>query len=164
MKPFKRIWLALLLALSIAFSPVALWASDLSITAANVVSGTTPTPQFENGTAGATITAGQVVYKDATTNTYKLADNDGASAALASVAGIALHGASSGQPLKVQTAGGINVGATLTVGEIYVLSATPGGIAPKADLATGKRVTVLGVATTTSNLMLKSIVSGVAVP
>jgi hypothetical protein len=64
----------------------------------------------------------------------------------------------------VQTAGNINLGATLTVGQIYVLSATAGGIAPVADLATGHYPSILGVATTASNLLMGILVSNVAKP
>jgi hypothetical protein len=42
--------------------------------------------------------------------------------------------------------------AVLTAGTIYVQSATAGGIAPAADLASGHHVTILGVATSTTNL------------
>jgi len=52
----------------------------------------------------------------------------------------------------------------MTVGEVYVVSATAGGIAPVGDLTTGNYVTVLGVATTTSNLQLGTIYSATAKP
>jgi hypothetical protein len=162
MKSFKNLWLALLLSFAVLSAPVAVHAADVTITAANVVSGTNST--FLDGTSGATITAGQVVYLDSTTKTFKLADCDTGTAAQAVVVGIALHGASSSQPLKIQTAGSITVGGTLVVGEIYVLSGTAGGIAPKADLAPADRVSVLGVATSASVLLLKPIISGVLVP
>lgn len=119
---------------------------DLVITAASVLPGTdTEGAQFEAGIAGASITAGQPVYLDSTTNTYKLADNNDTSAALSVVRGIALHAAATGQPLKIQTRGPITIGATVASGSVYVLSATAGGIAPVADLATGNRCTILGV-------------------
>lgn len=157
----SRLWLTTLV-VALLLVPIVAWAVDVTVTAANVVSGTGAT--FADGTAGATITAGQVVYRDASdANAFKLADCD-AAVGLANAVGIALHGASDGQPLKVQTAGNINVGGTLTVGGIYVLSGTAGGIAPVADLAQNDHVTVLGVATTASNLVLKINVSGVQVP
>jgi hypothetical protein len=46
----------------------------------------------------------------------------------------------------------VNLGATLAVGQIYVVSATKGAIAPYADLVTNDYVIILGVATTTSLL------------
>ena len=122
--------------------------ADLSITAGNVVSsGVT-----EDHVAGAPITAGQVVYLEAATNTVKLADADHATTEIHTAKGIALNGASAGQPVKVHISGNINVGATLQVGRVYVLSNTPGGIAPAADLTTTWFPNVLGVATSASNL------------
>lgn len=119
---------------------------DLVITAASVQPGTeSEGAQFEYGTAGASITAGQAVYLDSSTSTYKLADNNDTSEALSVVRGIALHAAASGQPLKIQTRGPITIGATVASGSVYVLSATAGGIAPVADLATGNRCTLLAV-------------------
>jgi hypothetical protein len=133
--------------------------ADLTVTPANVVSGASA--QFLTGTAGASVTAGQPVYLDTGTNTYKPADAN-ASAATAVVAGVALHGATTGQPLKIQTAGVLAFGAILTVGVIYVLSSNAGGIAPAADLAAGWYTSILGVATTTGNLTLGLNNSGVA--
>lgn len=124
--------------------------ADLTITAANVVKGSSSS--VKNGVAGATITAGQAVYEDATdSNKLKLADAN-ASSATAACKGIALHAALSGQPIAYIDGGDLGVGTILTAGTIYVLSATAGGIAPAADLTTGWRTTILGVATTTSNL------------
>jgi hypothetical protein len=134
--------------------------ADLTITAANVVKGAGAV--VETGTAGATITAGQVVYRDASDLKYKLADADSTTAAVRSPRGIALNGASDGQPLSIQREGSITIGATLTAGTTYYLSDTPGGIAPLADLTTGDYPTVIGVATSTSVLKLGFIESGTA--
>src|SRR5688572_11203202 len=101
--------------------------ADLSITAANVVAAAGAT--IEHGTAGATITAGQVVYRDDADKKYKLADNDSATAAARDPRGIALHGASNGQPLAIARSGDVTIGAALTAGLAYYLSGTPGGIA-----------------------------------
>jgi hypothetical protein len=122
----------------------------LSITAASVVKGTGAV--VNNGTAGATITAGQTVYLDTADSTYKLSDADGASALIRSSEGIALNGAGSGQPLAVQIGGDITLGAILTAGVIYVLGDTAGGIMPAADLGASDRVTIIGIAKTTSSL------------
>jgi len=135
--------------------------ADLSVVAAEVlaVSGSTSS----RGTAGATITAGQVVYLDPTSGKYKLAQGDDATTDL--VVGIASHGASDGQPLQVLTGGVVDLGVTLTVGEIYVLSSgTAGGIAPKGDLSAGNYVSVIGIAQTADNLLIGIINSSVAVP
>lgn len=135
--------------------------ADLSVTAASVV---TSSGNALDGTAGATITAGQVLYVDtADSNKLKLAQADG-TALQATVAGIALHGAASGQPIRYQATGTINVGATLTVGQVYVVSATAGSIAPYSDLTSSDYVSVLGVATTAAILSMQIQNSGVEKP
>lgn len=134
--------------------------SDLSITAANVQPGTNPA--YEDGTAGASITAGQALYRDASdSNKWKLADAN-ASATIAACRGLATHGASSGQPIRVQTGGGINPGATVAVGELYVVSSTAGAICPASDLTTGWYTCIIGIGTTTSNIDLYIKPGGVA--
>jgi hypothetical protein len=123
--------------------------ADLTITATSVLAGTGAVK--ENGTAGAAITAGQVVYKDASdAGKFKLADNDSATAAVRSPYGIALHGAASGQPLTVLKSGPITIGATTAVGVVYCLSSTAGGICPNADIATGDYNTIVGIGTSTT--------------
>ena len=135
--------------------------ADLSVVASSVLTaGGFPTTV--TGTAGATITAGQVVYFDAAAGKYKLAQAD--SADTDSVVGIAAHGASDGQPIQIITGGKVTLGATLTVGSIYVLSAgTAGGIAPVGDLAASEYVSILGVAQDTSTMLLGILNSGAAV-
>jgi hypothetical protein len=132
--------------------------SDISVTAGNVVAGAAA--RIVNGRAGGTITAGQPVYSDSTdSGDFKAADNN-VSAAVANAAGIALHGAADGQPLAICVEGDINLGATLIVGETYIVSATAGGIAPVADISTNF-VTVLGVARTAAILQLKINATGI---
>jgi len=136
--------------------------ADLSITAANVAPGTSVSKQ--EWTAGATITAGEAVYIDSSdSNKAKLAQSDGTSAE-AEVKGIALCGASSGQPVVIATNGTMDLGATLTLGTIYVLSQTAGKIAPTADLASGDYTSVIGVGTAADELTLAITNSGVEVP
>jgi hypothetical protein len=137
--------------------------ADLSITPSAVAlqSGST----FD-GTAGATITAGQVVYYDTATSKLKLADSNvaGASGAdLAVIRGIALHASLDGQPLRIQTDGVIAIGATVVLGESYVLSDTPGGIHPVSDIDTGatQYVSWLGIGTTVAQITLKFFNSGI---
>ncbi len=137
------------------------FATDISVTAANVQIGSSA--QTTDGTAGASITAGQLVYLDATDNKYKLADCD-LSVTAATVKGIALHAAANGQPLRIQHSGTITIGGTVTVGTIYVASATAGGIAPASDLAQNWRTTIVGVGKTSSTIELRIYASGVAVP
>lgn len=131
--------------------------ADLSITAGSVVpiaSGSAYDTRSARGIAGATITAGQTLYIDtAASNTLKLADAN-ASAATALVAGIALCGASSGQPVEYAVGGDLTFNAAFTQGLIYINSTTAGAIAPHTDLATGNYTTVLGVAVSTTRLRL----------
>jgi hypothetical protein len=131
--------------------------ADLVITAANVAKGSDAT--VENGTAGATVTAGQAVYLDTADGRLKLADNNGTGTR--SVRGVALHGAAAGQPLQIQRAGDITIGATMTAGAAYYLSATAGGIAPAADLAAGMDPILIGMAKSTTVLTIDIIDVGV---
>lgn len=132
--------------------------ADLTITAANVVPGADA--MIERGTSGATITAGQIVARN-TDNDYVLADANHATVALRTPRGIALHGASAGQPLAIARSGDVTLGAVLTAGTDYWLSDVPGGIAPRADVATGERAVLLGVAESTTVLRLDIQDSGV---
>jgi hypothetical protein len=134
--------------------------ADLTITAASVVSGTGAL--VAHGTAGAALTAGQVVYLDETTSSYKLSDSNSATAAVRDVDGIALHASAAGQPIAVHTRGPITIGATLVAGQTYALSETPGGIQPVADLGSGEYPTILGMATSTTVLNVKIQSAGVA--
>jgi hypothetical protein len=133
--------------------------ADISITAANVVAGSDAVR--ESGTAGATVTAGQLVYLDTSDMKYKLADSNGA-AALRVPNGIALNGASNGQPLSVQKGGDITIGGTLTAGIPYFLSDTPGGLCPLPDIGTGEYSCIVGIAKSTSVLAVNIQPSGVA--
>lgn len=135
--------------------------SDLSITAANVAQGSGASKV--HGIAGASITAGQTVYLDSSDTRYKLYDADSATAAARVCAGIALHAASSGQPLAVHTDGPLTIGATLTTGVAYYGSDTAGGICPVADLETGDYPCFLGFAISTTVLDVAIVHAGVAI-
>jgi hypothetical protein len=131
--------------------------ANLSITAANVLQGSNA--QIKYGVlAGVTITAGQLVYVNPATGRYELADAN--TVATAQVAGVALHAALAGQPLAIQHGGRYYVGATVTLGLTYVLSATAGAIAPSADLTTGDYATHLGVAVSATEINIKINASG----
>jgi hypothetical protein len=133
--------------------------ANLVITAANVLAGSDASK--ETGTAGETITAGQVVAR-ASTGLYMLADANSATAAIRQPRGIALNGAANGQPLVIQRSGSITIGAALTAGTDYYLSDTPGAIAPRADIGSGEYVASLGYATSTTVLGLNIQYTGVA--
>jgi hypothetical protein len=131
---------------------------DFSITASQVLPGSEAAgATFENGIAGVAVTAGQAVYLEDATKTFKLADNNDTSAALSVVRGVTLHAASAGQPLRVQTGGPLTIGAgaAIPVGRVVVLSATAGGLAPVSDLTTGNRTTIIGIGGASSSLILR---------
>lgn len=136
-------------------------ATDVVVTAANVSRVSGPTIA---GTAGAAITAGQVLYLDASGN-LQPAKCSG-TAVLAGAVGIALNSAPGvGQPVVYAPSGTVvGFGAVLASGQIYGLSATTGNICPVADLTTGNYTVILGVATSTSNLQLSIVASGVTHP
>lgn len=135
--------------------------TDLAITAANVVQGADAVT--EDGLAGETITQGQEVYRLASDGKYYKADCDSATAAVRSPRGVALNGASANQPLRIQKAGDITIGATMTAGVAYFLSKTAGGICPYADIASGGYATLVGIAKSTTVMKIVYAESGVAV-
>ena len=131
--------------------------ADLTQTAASVIASTGY--KSRDITAGATIVAGNVVYENGA-NGAVLAKGD--AVATAGVAGIALNGGGDGQPIEVCYDGVINVGATMTLGEHYALSANAAGkIAPVSDLASTNSPTTLGVAITTTTLQLAINISAI---
>lgn len=134
--------------------------ADLVLVPAQVLPGAGAS--FTYGTAGVAVTAGQVCYVDTAAKQMKLADaND--TTLTATVKGIAMHAASPGQPLALQSGGELTLGAgaAMVVGELYVLSANPGMLAPVADLAAGHYTVLLGVATSATSLRLQVLNSGV---
>lgn len=131
--------------------------ADITITAANVARGSDAL--VDHGTAGVAITAGQTIYLDSVTSKMVLSDNNGAGTR--TVNGVALHAAAANQPIAFQKSGDITIGATLTAGQDYWLSATPGGIAPRADLTTGMDPILIGVAKSATVLTLAILDVGV---
>lgn len=157
----RKLFAALALGLVLfgwAFAPSAR-ATDIVITAGTVVPDTGY--QYFDATAGATLTAGQVVYVD-TSNTVQKAITT--SAITAAARGIALNGASSGQPVRVMSAGTITIGGTVVIGKIYIVSATAGGVAPVTDTATTQFVTIIGIGVSATKIALNINASGIAVP
>jgi hypothetical protein len=156
----RRFLFALLFAVLAA--PTAL-ATDLSITAANVKTvdneSTVQKIRF-----GESITQGQALYRSSADGKYYKADADHLTAGNAAAVCIALTPGSTDEYGFAVFEGLMNVGATLTVGEIYCLSDAPGGIRPEADNGSTDRITILGVATTSSVLWVKPFASGAAVP
>lgn len=134
--------------------------ADLSITAANCVPVAPYTIKY--GIAGATIAAGKPIYLDSATNTWKLADSNGASDEIRKATALALTGSSAGQPIAYMTEGDVTLGATMTAGIVYYLSDTAGGICPVADVGSGEYVCTVGVATSTTVMRLGFNYSGVS--
>lgn len=138
-------------------------AADLSITAANVKPSTSAVTRTL--TAGEALAAGQLVYRLSTDGKVYKADCDSATAAVRDVYGIAVTGAASGGLVVVCLEDSdLTIGATVTNGVVYGLSATAGGIAPWADQTTGWYPTVLcvGKSATTVAFRAKGIRSATA--
>lgn len=129
--------------------------ADITITAASVVpsSGATKIP----GTAGATIAAGELVYKDAADSKYKLADGNSGTSGVRAVEGIAANSASAGQPISIITNDpDLAVGTHgVTIGEPLFLSNTPGKIMPYADIAAGNYTACVAMAKTSTTISFK---------
>ena len=136
--------------------------ADLSITAAQVRCQSVD--QLKSALAGEAITAGEPLYRVG--STVYLADaND--TEVKARVCGIAVHDAALGQVVAYQEAGDIvlGAGAAMTVGVVYVLATTAGGICPLVDIATSDDyLTILGIASTASTLKLNIWVTAVQIP
>ena len=151
---FSRLILAVCLLLACVI-PSASFATDLSITSTSVVPSSAAIPR--SAMAGVAITAGKLVYKSATDNKLYLADGDSATAGVRDVIGIAVVSAAAGTNcLYVTEDPALVIGATVTVGTIYVLSATAGGIAPAADLTTGWFTTVVAVGTSSTTVAFRA--------
>lgn len=134
--------------------------AELTQTAANVKmnSGIAVQPLVE---AGETITAGMPVYESESDGLYYKSRANAVGTALCD--GIALNSCAINQPLILKRNDGIDLGATLVVGETYVVSdATAGKIMPIGDLGTGDFPVILGTATSASNLELAISEPGVA--
>lgn len=130
--------------------------ADLTITAASVLMSAVG--KSVTGIAGAAITAGDALYKDAAdSNKLKLADADGA-AALRAVCGIALNDAAAGQPVEYCISdSALVIGGTVSIGYIAILSGVAGAICPAADAAAGDEVVIIGVGVSTTALKVNFV-------
>lgn len=138
--------------------------ADLTINGAAVSASNQATIRREYP-FGATITAGQVVYRNAS-NRWVLFDSDAGSGVGANVTdeqGIALNNGANGQPASVCVKDpNFNLGATLANGVSYYGSKNAG--AATADVPANANYTLhLGVARSTGALNLNPTASGVAV-
>lgn len=138
--------------------------ANLSQTAANVSLTNVAGSRVEQGIAGEAITQGMPVYLLSTDSKHYQCDAD-LTAVEAACVGIALTPAATDEYFLIAKPGTtIDLGATLTVGQAYAVSATKGAIAPLSDLSTGAYPTILGVATTSGKLPLDILASGVVKP
>ncbi len=132
--------------------------TDIVVTAASVNPGAGAVTK--EGTAGVAITAGDAVYK-ATNGEIELCQND-QTAVIAAAVGIAINDAAVGQPVKYQITGEMTFNAVLTAGQVYIVGAAAGAIAPESDAVATEYVTVLGVGLSTTSMKLGILQSGVA--
>ncbi len=132
--------------------------ADLVVVAANVKPAASAVTK--RGIAGEGISAGQGVFK-AADGQIELAEKD-LTVTDAAAIGVSLNDAALDQPVEYAITGDVDMGAILAIGQVYIVGAAAGGIAPEADAAAGHFVTVLGVATTVNNLKLGILQSGVA--
>jgi hypothetical protein len=137
--------------------------ADIAITAASVLASSAAQIRKEY-TAGATITAGQAVYLN-TSNQWVLLDLNAAATGngITDLRGIALHGASSGQPLAVCVSDtDFTPGGTLTNGTVVYGSNTAGGITHDVP-TTGAYPVVLGIPKSTTKMNLQPFASGAVI-
>lgn len=137
--------------------------ADLVLTAASVVPSAYAV--ILSGTAGAAITAGQTIFEDTADldangrPKIKLYDaNASAPTAITNgVRGIALNNAATGQPVDyaISDPDFTHGLAGVTKGDVIVASATAGGLAPVADLASGWRPAVMLIATSSTKAVLQ---------
>ena len=131
--------------------------SDVNLTEASVKPTSTTIKQMV--TFGATIVQGTIVYRDSADNEYKVADCT-TSATTANACGMALSSGADGQRGWIATGGDVTVDNVSLAAPVLILSEA-GQMCPSADLADDDYITVIGVASSTTNLKLKFNPSGV---
>lgn len=127
--------------------------TELSITASQVSPSTGV--KIENGTAGATIVAGDLIFLDPATNTYKLFDAN-LTAANTEQPRIALNSAAAGQPVAATAQGTVTLGAAAAPvqGTPYFASGTAGKLCTAGDLVTGWKGVIVGFGGATNTIKL----------
>jgi len=134
--------------------------ADLTITATdvNIVSDSFA----ERVLAGESLTPGQAVYQNASDLKYYKADCDTVSTA--TVSGVCVSYAAADAYVYILNSlnSVIDIGATVSVGEIYVVSDTAGNIMPNTDLTSGQYVSVIGYGSDTNEITMNIYNSGVA--
>ncbi len=136
--------------------------ADYTVTSANVkISGQNVRPSTV--LVGEAVSEGQYLYLDTATSKYMLAD--ATSSATALVAGVALTSAVADGYLLMQTSRTYFAGTTLVKGDPVYLSKTASGgnIAPHADLVATNFVTLIGHASSTTEIELDINPTGIEV-
>lgn len=131
-------------------------ASDITITAANVIFIGSTSLVNRNYNASTAITAGQMVSLNSG-DEWQLADANNTEETAGSLGyGMALNDAANDQPLNVLTGAGaeVAVGAVLTQWQVYIISDTAGKLCLATSLASGFYPTIFGYAKDTSTLVL----------
>ena len=101
--------------------------------------------------AGETVTPGMPLYENADGKYYKSAAT---SATLAASKGVCKDYGDADDYVDIVQQGELDMGGTLVLGEIYLVSSTAGGIMPSGDLTTGEFGHILGMASAAGNLKL----------
>lgn len=134
---------------------------DYAVTAASVAASAYA--DKDTGILGeAGMTAGMYVYKNAADSNRLYKADANLSLAASKVVGCLLSGGGIGQPATyVKKDPFFTPGIPLTAGDIAILSATPGLIAPVADLAAGYFPVVLGCANSVTQMNFNPTGGGV---
>lgn len=136
--------------------------ADITIPPATVVPSANATLVHGRKAASA-IVAGQTVYI-LVDGRIAPADANGA-APLFNIAGLAANSASAGQPCSYITDDpALDLGPTtpaIAAGDTLIASATPGGVAPDADCASGWYKTILGIGIGSNKVAFKLLPAGV---
>jgi hypothetical protein len=110
------------------------------------------------------MSAGQSTYKDGADSKHKPSDSN-VSAAVAAAVGITMTpGVDTGSGYVATGGSIILVGTTMVVGTVYCVGSTAGSIVPISDLTTGDYVTILGTASTATQLDLAIKATGIVKP
>lgn len=131
--------------------------ADVNLTEASVKP--TATTLIQRGTYGGTIVQGTLLYYAPTTDTWEIADCT-TSATTAAATGMALSSGADGQPGRIAVGGDVTVDGLSLAAPVMILS-TAGQMCPSADLANADYITIVGVASSTTNLKLSFKPSGV---
>jgi hypothetical protein len=134
---------------------------DYTVTAASVVASAYADKDVGIlGEAG--MTAGMYVYKNAADSNRLYKADANLSLAASKLVGCLLSGGGIGQPATyVKKDPQFTPGFPLVAGDIAILSATPGLVAPVADLAAGYFPVVLGCANSTTQLNFNPTAGGI---